>query len=189
MKWLFLDLETTGLNPKMDSILECGVVLFDPEARKVLGHASWLFRPAREPMRNAKVEEMHTKNGLWEAIGYRPGELLKDYDQPDNVFDYHQLQSLVVDFLGQYNVEKKGAMLCGNSLNAVDVPFLRRYAPQLIAFLSHRMIDVTSVWATLDKLRPDLCPDKPDGDAVAHRALDDARMSMMFLLEMVDGLS
>lgn len=185
--FIVVDLETTGLNNKTDSILEVGAILFDPAKREIVDKASWLVRPVREFKADDFVLDMHTKNGLWAALGHPQRYIrLKEWTAPDGLISYKEIQTVLINFLQAHGVKKRGAHICGNSIASFDIPFLRRYAPLFVQFCHHRAVDVSGIWLALNKLRPDLCPEKVG--EMPHRALDDARASLMFLLEIMDGL-
>jgi oligoribonuclease (3'-5' exoribonuclease) len=184
-KILFVDLETTGLNFHTDSILEVGVVLFDPETRTIMDRAAWLVRPVREFNCDPVVSEMHTKNGLWEALGNPEKHLrLSDWTPPPESIPAKEIQGVLIGFLQKNNVERKGAHLAGNSVAMFDIPFLRRHAPMFISYMHHRAIDVSGVWLSF-ALLSDSPPKKKDAND--HRAEEDAKSSLDFLLELVDG--
>ena len=82
-----VDLETTGLNPNNNWILEVGAVLADAKSLEVIDSRSWVVRPIAEmrkagpfaAARVASIEEvkaradsyvlkMHEANGLWAEV-------------------------------------------------------------------------------------------------------------------------
>lgn len=68
-KYLFwCDLETTGLDPKTDDILEMALVVTDSELNE-LGRFHHIFQPVLDfHTINPNVIKMHTDNGLWKDV-------------------------------------------------------------------------------------------------------------------------
>src|SRR5271157_5243891 len=67
MKLYWLDIETTGLDPKQNSILEIAIAESDLLTPFEIGPVTniVLHHPVRVELVDPKVVEMHTKNGLW----------------------------------------------------------------------------------------------------------------------------
>ena len=86
-KLIVVDLETTGLNPNNNWILEVGAVIADAKTLEVIDQRSWVVRPIAETRKGgpfvaarvASIEEakaradsyvlkMHEANGLWAEV-------------------------------------------------------------------------------------------------------------------------
>lgn len=161
----WLDIETTGLNPNTDAILEIGIVVTNNKL-EILAERSWVVFPSRDAIIHEispKVIEMHNMNGLWlESLN---SNLL-----------LHDATEEAIKFLDAHNVRNSPA--CGSSVH-LDRAFLKAQAPELIHTFMYRNLDVSTLKILFTMFRPDLAdqfresfPDR------AHRALDDAKMSI-----------
>lgn len=146
--WLWLDLETTGLDPLSGHILEIAVVLaadakgddfrvidtFDT----VVDHGPALPR-VLETMDDF-VRDMHTRNELIEELeeaSHKPGTA----PTIDELDEY--LVSLVRDRL---HAAPRSIVLAGASVH-FDLAWIRVHLPGFAEFLSHRVLDVSALKA------------------------------------------
>jgi oligoribonuclease len=140
---VWVDLETTGLDPERDVVLEVALQLTDWELVEVgdLLH----FVIARDPAElrmNRTVWRMHEESGLLAAIegklgagwGSLPGEVVNTRS-----FALHVLYDHVAAYC-----ERGTARLAGSSVH-FDRKFLARYFPGLLEHLHYRQVDVSSV--------------------------------------------
>lgn len=159
MKLIWLDIETTGLNPETDTILE--VAAFEAtlerpfDVTKLYDTVLEFHRPAND-MFHPIVREMHTKNGLWEAcdlscVGVASAEL---------------------DLLRRISDDEDKAVLAGSSVH-FDHSFIRQHMPKLNARFSHRHYDVSAVSLFARSLG---MPKLPKTEA--HRAAQDCLNSI-----------
>jgi len=158
----WLDLETTGLRPYEDAILEIGVVITDRELDTVT-EWSWVMQPSNsvnlvtiDPF----VWKMHRDNGLWdECIGNET-----------------YLEDVVIeaqDFVREHGAA--GSPLCGNNIG-FDRGFLKAQAPELLRIFHYRNIDVSTLKNVFALHLPHIPAfDKPKGN---HRALGDCHLSI-----------
>lgn len=181
-KVLFLDLETTGLNPKKDQILEVGAILYDLKEEKELAvvHAFPGHDMTKQARYGARIDrvvyKMHTDNGLWNALlsGEESGAAERAWSRAWR-WERDVLEMIAAHFT------KGECMMAGRS-PSFDRRFLAKYAPDLDAFLSHRMIDVS----TLTQLSKAWGPEKAEDvtkKADPHRALEDCREAIKTLLK------
>lgn len=155
---VWVDIETTGLDPEKDLILELGIVVTDASLREDFA-GSYVIRPRNGlPALHPTVLEMHSKNGLL-------GEL---HDGRD---------AAIVDTVAAATViacGAKGGPICGASAH-FDQGFLKKQMPLLAACFNHRVFD-TSTLKLGELLRTGAVED--DGHDPVHRALDDVRDSI-----------
>ncbi len=130
-RWVWLDLEMTGLDEKTCSILQVAMIITDPNL-KVLAEIDipiWQPESVLASMIPI-VRSMHTKNGLLDRV--RTSET-----------SVEQAQDELLKVLTQHVGYKKG-ILTGNSIY-VDRRFLQAYMPSFENYLHYRQIDVSSV--------------------------------------------
>lgn len=171
-EFLWLDLETTGLDPEKEIILEIGVIIandakggdFEPVAQEQTVITPYDFggRTSAQILdeMHPRVCDMHTKNGLLAELA--DPSLCCTIEEADDYF-----AALVPDGLPS---------IAGNSVGSFDLQFLRRHMPKFAARLSHRVYDVSTL----------LRAERTYGDSAgmvevkadAHRALADARASL-----------
>lgn len=138
MKLLWLDLETTGLDPDDDLVLEVCAVVTDMHLRK-LGEYHAVVHHTEKRLNerldaNARVRKMHTDNGLLLEVptGSPPDAVAADLRAFGRV---HQVYG-------------RGAYLAGRSVH-FDRGFLRRFAPGFEAKLHHRHFDLSSLMSAM----------------------------------------
>jgi oligoribonuclease len=161
-RWVWLDLEMTGLDESNCVILQVAMIITDPNL-KVLCEIDipiWQPESALSSMIPI-VRSMHTKNNLLERV--RTSE-----------YSLMQAERELMQLLCQHVGYQKG-ILAGNSIY-VDRRFLESYMPTFEGYLHYRQIDVSSLkligqaWYG-QKARP---PKK----ASTHTALEDIKDSI-----------
>ncbi len=155
-KLYWLDLETTGLNPRQDRILEVAVSVADlsaPFDATPLYQEVLHFTPEGVSI-NPFVVKMHTDNGLWESCLQSPVTLSD------------------VEAKLLYLIPAGTNYLAGNSIH-FDLSFLRAWMPPVAALFSHRLYDVSAV--NLFALSLGM-PPLPEN--TAHRAQSDIEASI-----------
>lgn len=183
---LWLDLETTGLNPYAPgaAILEVGVVVTENNIQdnslEVIREKNWIVaQPDLDITTWApEVVDMHGKSGLL-------GRIVKE-SNPDSAKDIRWLNTWdrVSKDLGMLvqntrkwdsNSKRVEPLLCGNSVH-FDRAWLNRFAPETVAMMHHRMIDVSAIYETLlrSKHRQEAQAIKENCGEKNHRALADA---------------
>jgi len=159
---VWMDLEMTGLDPSIDSIIEIATLVTDKDLNIIAtGPEIIINQPAEkfEQMDNWNKNQ-HTKSGLWEKV------LKSDTDLP-------QAEDMTLAFLKEH-VQPKTAPLAGNSIWQ-DRRFIARYFKTIDDFLHYRMIDVS----TIKELSKRWYPDNPKFEKKgSHRALDDINESI-----------
>lgn len=163
LKILVLDLETTGLEPVTNKILEIGwlKVIMERSSLSVVSTGSSVIYydlSQIEPIMNESVKKMHTSSGLL-----------------DDIKSSNLSLSSAEDILVGHTA-CKGWILTGNSI-AFDRSFIKIHMPQLEKNLHYRMID-TSNYALLKK---ELGIPVNGMKLSAHRAMNDCLNSLSLL--------
>ena len=161
--YLGVDIETTGLDERVDRILEVAAIALDAD----LNELDVIHYRVQCPYHvllgmSDRVKEWHTKTGL------------VDLDAPDNAVPGGMsptaveagLQRALSSWFGDY-----APPLLGHSVQ-FDRRMLAAWMPSVTALLSHRNMDARSV----ENLAPDYGWPQLDGDE--HTALGDVRRSI-----------
>lgn len=156
---VWLDLETTGLNPSSDTILEvavCRASLSDPfNAQVILNEAIW-FHPDLVKKQDPFIIDMHTKNGLFAACA--------DETKAKDLFE---VEDVLLKAFPLVTVKDDMPKLAGSSVH-FDDSFIKAHMPRFAKRLSHRHYDVSAL-----KLECESQGMPRFQKAEAHRALDD----------------
>jgi oligoribonuclease len=174
-KLVWVDLETSGLSPTDDQILEIAIVITDWDLQEIAEPFSRVVRPAQGtnynsecvvfPKMHRRVIEMHAKSGLLTAVG-NTGD-----DDWTSV-----VESQARDYLADNGAS--GGPIAGASPH-FDMSFLRYHMPHLAQCFDHRCFDVSTLVQAHRMWIGSLPKDEP-----RHRALDDIRGSILRAREM-----
>jgi oligoribonuclease len=159
---LWLDLETTGLDPERDVVLEVGAILTDDELNEVARFHEVLYTPLELQHLDPYIQEMHTKNGLWYEVKGEAAE--------ERWYVEHLLEEWLRTHSGV------GAQLAGSSIH-FDREFLRHSFPRVLKLLHHRQVDVSTLNEMARRVWPELYATRPP-KAEAHRVMADIDESM-----------
>lgn len=170
MKLYWADLETTGLDPQKDTILEISVFeaeLSDPfNIKKVYASVLGLHdRSGLSPF----ILDMHTKNGLLDECQLST-KIILDVEE--------DLLSLIPE---EKNREDK-PIWAGSSIH-FDVSFIKIHMPSLSKRFSHRHYDVSAIKLFCQSLGMETFK-----KAEAHRATDDIEESVAHAKDCVGWL-
>jgi len=160
---VWVDLEMTGLDPDVDTVIEIATIVTDPELATLAEGPVFAIRTAES--RLAAMDdwntEHHNASGLVTRI--RASDI-----------DLDEAASRTLAFLADWVPAGKSPM-CGNSIGQ-DRRFMVRHMPALEAFFHYRNIDVSTIKELVRRWQPTLL----DGfdKSGAHLALDDIRESI-----------
>lgn len=152
-RYVALDLETTGINPRMDEIIEIGMIKVDDG--QITDSFHTLVRPdAKIPYRITKITEI-------------------DDQMLEGAPRFCQIQDYVAGFI-------EGEALLGHSVG-FDISFLQSSLGRALynrAFDTMELARIIMPSAKSYRLQ-DLCVSAGIENTVSHRAMEDARAAMM----------
>ena len=165
MKIAWADIETTGLDPEGDLILELALIISDQNL-EVLEERSWVIRP------NASPEEVRGRMNDWVLKTHTDSRLIEELASGVSLGDVDRSASeIIASHGGKYKL-----ILAGSSPH-FDRSFFRAQMPLVDKALHYRHFDTSTMERAFEWWRPDLRQPR-DGRSVAHRALDDIRWSL-----------
>lgn len=141
-KYLWLDLETTGLDPTKHRILEFAVIVTGADLRTI-EQAGGVLRfdlDAWDRVAPAEhfgviddfVRDMHKKNGLWDAC-------------QDGLITPEAMQEFLLGLVDDNAPWADGKPILAGSTPHFDRSFLREHCPELDAKLHYRHFDVSTL--------------------------------------------
>ncbi|MDR3607308.1 MAG: oligoribonuclease [Oligoflexia bacterium] len=128
--FFWVDLEMTGLDEAVDSILEVAIALTDTELNVIEQYQKVVFQPQNviDGM-NDWCKKTHGQSGLTAAI--------------PNGTPLAQVEKEVLALIEGHYSRNERIVLCGNSVGN-DRRFIDKYMPTLAQRLHYRLIDVSS---------------------------------------------
>lgn len=169
---VWTDIETTGLSPFNDHILEVGAVISDMTGTQKGNSFSSVvnYDNFKEILScsNDRVKEMHSSNGLLEEIWMNKGEKIEDIDNSL----YKWINAITQNECGR-DADECILYFGGRSIT-LDRNFLQLYCPKSYSLYSHKSMDMTG--PTVMITRNNLLKDKNAyyRADVTHRALQDS---------------
>lgn len=183
-KYVFCDIETTGLDPATDLILEIALVVTDKDLNEIAGEGMGSYKaritngygPCGTPLhhlilaKNDYVREMHTKNGLLEELDSLPPQIRLSMAEIDDE---------MCAWIGRFPPPppdergRPGKLIIAGASIDFDKGFLGVRAPKFHAMLSHQRRDVSS-----DKMMFKDAIGMEFEKAEAHRAMADVQESL-----------
>jgi len=161
----WMDLEMTGLDPSVHSIVEIATLITDDDLNVLAVGPDIVIAATDEQLATMDdfVLNMHTHSGLLQAI------------KESNV-SLEEAGNATLDFLRQHIPDKGTIPLAGNSIGT-DRRFLAAYLPEIEDWLHYRCVDVSTVKELCKRWYPDALTKAPS-KVTAHRAMDDIRESL-----------
>jgi oligoribonuclease len=162
---LFLDIETTGINPQTDSILQVAAILTNPKADVEYFTKDFTIQCSESALQNMNewCQQQHNSSGLCNLVRSSQISLAEAEGEIINELNYH---------LGMQDT----LYLAGNSVH-FDKNFIGVHMPKLSARLSHRIIDVSSIALFYKHRAPSTYQNRPK-KFQNHLALADIRESI-----------
>ncbi|MBE8215176.1 MAG: oligoribonuclease [Endozoicomonadaceae bacterium] len=163
MALIWIDLEMTGLDPKIDCILEIATIVTDSELNILEEGPSFVIHQSDLVLNqmNDWCKKTHAETGL-----------SHDVKKSDITLAFAEQKTL--SFLKQY-VEIGVSPMCGNTVSQ-DRRFLEKYMPELHDFFHYRHIDVSTLKELVKRWQPEL--QLKFVTHTTHRAMDDIRDSI-----------
>lgn len=180
MNYVSIDIETTGLDPDKDMILEIGAVAMPSVDmfRVLIVEKRYTVSPF--------IMNMHRE--LFEEIRTLDGSELPGHDGTRNIAlacSRDEAEGLFTDWLDRHRGPSGKVVAAGKNFHGFDNRFLRRFGIQDGIF-HHRALDPAMFYLRPDDITPPSlaqCLERAGLDPqVSHRALDDA-MAVVSLLE------
>ena len=161
-KLVWIDLEMTGLDPQVDTILEIATIITDMNLNIIAHGPNIIIHQPDEilDVMNDWCKKNHQASGLTDAV-------------KNSTTSLEQAEQQTLDFIHQHT-ERRCAFLAGNSIWQ-DRLFIQKYMPRILEHLHYRMVDVTSIKELLEGWHNIKHPYTKNS---AHRALDDIQESI-----------
>lgn len=185
---VWIDVETTGLDPDEDAILELGLVATNGDLERYAGvvDLSIVIRPlggldvTKLP---PAVVEMHSKNGLFAAIA-----------NEENTVDWQRAHTCVQGWLSRlrhevYNPGEEGFseprfLMAGSSVGQFDRQFFARAFPDAMDEFAYRVLDVSTIKEVVrrfygeDAVYTDADAERDGSPGKVHRVIPDIENSI-----------
>lgn len=162
-RFIWVDIETTGLDPYNDLLLEIGFRVTDTDLNLIAEH-DWQIWDDQiaEGGWDEFIQKMHTKSGLFD-------------DCNSHGLDITTVQQEVTGWLKEFEITKSDPM-CGSSVQ-FDRSFIGAHLPLVHDLFSYRNIDISTIKELCRRLNPVLYGKLEGHPAVTkrelHRALPD----------------
>ena len=160
---IWIDLEMTGLEPKLDKVIEIATIVTDKDLN-VLAEGPMIAIHQSDEVLNGMDEwntSHHGKSGLTQRV-------------KDSQYNEQQAVDETLEFLQGY-VPAKASPMCGNTI-CQDRRFLAEHMLELEEFFHYRHIDVSTLKELANRWKPELS--KGFVKKGSHLAMDDVKESI-----------
>jgi oligoribonuclease len=161
-KYLWIDLEMTGLIPEEDVILEVAAEVTDVNLETLDSYE------ARVGSDKDKVVQRINANPWWKDFPENRDDFINNLNTAKKLA---AVEKELIELV-EHNFGKEPAVLAGNSIHS-DRAFIRQWMPELELRLHYRMLDVTS-WKLVMETKYGVEFEKPE----VHRAYEDIQASI-----------
>jgi len=143
-RMLYLDFETTGLNPHVHKLLEVGAILVGPDLKPLFQFTALVQYTSVElenidNLMEPVVKKMHTRNGLLEALA--------EYQQP--TMPFQDIDEKLAEHLHEHGINKNHpVLLAGSSPGAFDAAWADVWLKETCDCLfrrGHRVYDLSTL--------------------------------------------
>lgn len=165
----WVDIETTGLDIRSDSLLEVACIITDQQLNKI-ARESWTLRfdPSYNDLNRIPeiVMDMHERSGLWAAC--RQASL--------DAFTFEKEFIRFLDFYLGKNPPFEKYVMAGSGVARFDYTWFQINHPEILRYFAYYTLDTGVVRRALElagiiSIRDD--EKAPVRDSLSHRALDD----------------
>lgn len=176
--YVFIDLETTGLDPKTDLIIEAAFAIVD-DAFEIVDENYFMFPMSSTIERRLDdadevVVSMHTGNHLL-------AEMTKLTAEGNNMsynFYGRCMEAVLFDWFQKCGLRPNECELAGSGVH-FDRAFLKEWMPELEEWLHYRNWDVSTLRRAVQRWAPEWYRRNPIFEAESsHRARSDVRASI-----------
>jgi oligoribonuclease len=160
-----MDLEMTGLDPALNTIVEIATIVTDNNLETIAEGPDLVVKATTEQLDSMVpiVRDMHTRSGLLEAI-------------TASTLSLEDAGQQTLEFIKAHVPEPGTVPLCGSSIGT-DRRFLAAQLPEIENWLHYRSVDVSTVKELCRRWYPESFKGAPP-KRTTHRALDDIRESI-----------
>jgi len=162
-RWIWIDLEMTGLDTQNDLIIEIATIVTDTELNEIATGPELVIGQPKEVL--DQMDEWNTRQHGKSGLSARV--LSSD-------ITVEEAEAQTLEFL-QTHVGNGRSPMCGNSI-CQDRRFLARLMPTLEDFFHYRNLDVSTLKILAQQWAPGLS--SVEKKESTHRALDDIRDSI-----------
>lgn len=163
---IWIDLEMTGLNPKIHRIIEIATLITDCNLNIISEGPVISIHQKKEDILNMNE---------WSTIVHKNNGLIKRVQ--NSLYNEHQAEIETILFLKKW-VPIQSSPMCGNSIGQ-DRRFLIQYMPKLEKYFHYRCIDVSTLKELAFRWNPTIYNKLKKKNN--HRALEDIHESIMEL--------
>ena len=163
--YVWIDLETTGIDPVNDHIMEISTIVTDYNLNILSEYDTRILHLKEDILLNMDpwCIEQHGKSGLSKYV-LESRHYLKETE--DELFEF--ISRIVPEQVG---------IIAGNSVH-FDKEFLRHHMPKVFNWLSYKILDVSTIKTCMRNWKPEVPKFRK---TYTHRALNDIRESIQEL--------